>query len=257
MLFICIFLSLVGCTKRAEKPPVLEPPAQEEPAPPPPPTAEEKAIEAAKEEIPLGVLQSVINKVQKNYDKMNDFEVKVTQTVTKVYSRRPHVSEGTIYAIKPSKIYWHITSPEELKTLGNGKKFWVYDPENKQVFIQEEADSHDQTRIVMLFLSGSGKFSDEFEIRSHKGDRFHWRLIPKKKIPQIKSLFATINRRTNWLDTLTIEYTYNETIELKFGEYKTNQGLAEKHQTTPLDPLIGPDFTFHPPEGTKEVTSFE
>lgn len=220
------------------------------------PTPIEKAIEEAKKELPVGVLEPMINKVQENYDKMVDLEVSVTQTVKKLLKPKPTISSGTIKVIKPNKIFWLTTSPELLKTVADGTTIWVYDPTNKQVFLQSQAESNNQTKIAMLFLSGKGKLTDEFIIGSKKGNLFEWKMMPKDEpIAQVKSIEASINRTTHWFDSLTIQYTYDETVKLEFKDYKINQGLAEQNKSRSLDPNISPEFKIQVPPGTKIIKS--
>lgn len=265
LLIFLVTLVVVGCKK---KPPESEPPLPvpvrpvlEELSPPKsedksePLTSVEKAIEEAKRELPIGVLEPFINRVQENYDKMEDLEVSVTQTVKKLLKPKPSISKGVIKVIKPNKIFWLTTSPEILKTVADGTTIWIYDPDNKQLFVQPQAESNNQTKIAMLFLSGRGKITDQFIVGSKRGNLYEWKLIPKDPISQVKSIEASVNRKTNWFDSLTIEYTYDEKVKLEFLDYKINQGLAAKHQMKTLDPNITPDFRLHVPPDTKIIES--
>ena len=265
--FLTIPLLLVGCTKKEapkqEQPQGVVEQAPEKPVEPDPPptpapkpeTPLDKAIEEAQQQLPLGVMDSVIEKVQKNYDGMQDLEVNFTQEVTKLLKTKPSVSKGVIKIIKPNKVFWHTTEPEEIKTIADGETIWVYDPGNQQLFIQPEAESHHQTKIAMLFLAGKGKIRDQFHVGSKEGKLYEWKLFPKESIPQVKSITATVDSQTKWFKKITIVYTYNETIELAFDGYKVNQGLAEQHKQKPLDPNISPDFKIQVPPQTKIIKS--
>lgn len=267
LIFIIVSIA-IGCEKNKPKsePTVPSGPTPAQPvletAPQPkdedksePPTPIEKAIEEAKRELPMGVLEPFINRVQDNYDKMEDLEVTVTQTVKKILKPKPSVSRGVIKVIKPNKIYWLTTSPEILKTVADGTTIWIYDPGNKQLFVQPQAESNNQTKIAMIFLSGKGKITDEFIVGSKRRNLYEWKLIPKNQIPQVKSIEASVNRETNWFDSITIAYTYDEIVELKFEDYRINQGLAASHQLKSLDPNITPDFRMHVPPNTKIIES--
>lgn len=258
---------VIGCKKN---PPKSEPTEPMEPTPvrpllestkpksedkSQPQTSVEKAIEEAKRELPMGVLEPFINRVQDNYDKMEDLEVSVTQTVKKLLKPKPSVSKGVISVIKPNKIFWLTTSPETIKTVADGTTIWIYDPSNKQLFVQPQAESNNQTKIAMIFLSGKGKITDEFIVGSKRGNLYEWKLIPKTPISQVKLIEASVNRKTNWFDSITIEYTYDEIVALKFEDYKINQGLAAKHKLQTLDPNITPDFRLHVPPDTKIIES--
>ncbi|OGQ36779.1 MAG: hypothetical protein A3F16_06830 [Deltaproteobacteria bacterium RIFCSPHIGHO2_12_FULL_43_9] len=264
LIFLVTFM-VTGCTKKPPQSDPVQPtpvqPVLEAPSPPKsedksePQTSVEKAIEEAKRELPIGVLEPFINRVQGNYDQMEDLEVTVTQTVKKLLKPKPSISKGLIKVIKPNKIFWLTTSPEILKTVADGTTIWIYDPANKQLFVQPQAESNNQTKIAMLFLSGKGKITDQFIVGSKRGNLYEWKLIPKDPISQVRSIEASVNRNTNWFDSLTIEYTYDEKVALRFSDYKINQGLAARHQITPLDPNITPDFRLHVPPDTKIVES--
>ena len=88
-------------------------------------------ISAAAEE---GV-NEVIDKLQANYDRTEDFSAMFTQETISKSIGAPAVMNGKIYIKKPGMMRIDYTDPKKWQIISDGVTSWLYFPDDKQVRI--------------------------------------------------------------------------------------------------------------------------
>jgi outer membrane lipoprotein carrier protein len=190
-------------------------------------------------------LNTVIERMQKNYDQAKDFRARFSQKVVNVAFNRTKVSTGELSFKKPGRMRWDYDKPEAQMFLATGQAFWLYQPVDKQAFRQDLKQS--QLPAALAFLLGKGKLTDEFEI-SLAGDvpygtKADYRLALKPKQPQstYKAITFVVDPKTFFVTESVLVNAQGDINDITFSELKVNTKLP--------DTL----FKWTPPAGTKVV----
>lgn len=102
-----------------------------------------------------------------------------TQTVTGKAGRKPQVSSGTLAVSRPGKLRWEIRKPYPQLMIGDGDKFWIYDPELQQVTVRRVGQAIGSTPAALL--AGNGDLERNFSLReAGEEDGLSWvEAVPK------------------------------------------------------------------------------
>lgn len=96
-----------------------------------------------------------------------------TQIVIGKGGRKPQQSSGTIAIARPGKLRWEIQKPYPQLMVGDGSKFWIYDPELKQVTVRQAGAAIGSSPAALL--SGSNDLEKNFTlIDAGEGDGMSW-----------------------------------------------------------------------------------
>src|SRR5438046_594769 len=107
-------------------------------------------------------IPAVVEHMQKNYDRAQDFQARFSQKYTNIAFGRTKVSTGEVTFKKPGRMRWDYDQPEKKMFLSDGQRLWLYEPDDKQAFKQELKQS--QLPAALSFLLGKGRLEDEFEV---------------------------------------------------------------------------------------------
>lgn len=230
-----IFLGQPGApAKPAALPPVVVAQAPAKPAPAPAPAAVLTADE-------------VVTKLQKFYDDTTDFQASFKQVYTYKAYGRTQKSQGQVFFKKSGKMRWNYSKPTAKRFITDGAKFWVYEPEEKQAF--ESTLEESQVPVVLTFLSGKGKLSDEFTAKIVTGDKrspsasdYAVELTPKKATTDYKSVFMVVSGTDFSLKEVFVYDAVDNENRLTFSKMAVNKGIDDTQ------------FTFVPPSDVKIIT---
>tara|TARA_B100000315_G_scaffold211919_1_gene209000 strand:- start:796 stop:1530 length:735 start_codon:yes stop_codon:yes gene_type:complete len=109
---------------------------------------------------PLGREEAIfaIERIRELQKDIKVITAKVFQRKRTRFTKNDIVSEGTITLKKPNLLYWKVESPERIIVVVDGKRFWLYHPELKEVqrhFLAQNMAA----RFSMDFFSSSIKVS--------------------------------------------------------------------------------------------------
>ncbi len=196
---------------------------QAEPAKAPPTketTAETSAEDAAR-------------KIQEFYAKTSDYQASFEQTYHDLAAGSKKSSIGRVYFKKPGMMRWdykNAKTPKQIEKLyvSDGKSFWVYEYQFKQVFKQCLKDS--QLPTSLAFLMGTGDLLSEFDVSYSKESTKNapqLRLVPKEPTSKYKELRFTVDPKT-WQVTRTAIYDpYGNMNEIVFTSARVNKNLPK------------------------------
>lgn len=202
--------------------------------------------------------EELLGKIEAVYNGIDDVQMNFEQTVVQELFGKKAVSHGTIYSIRPGKLFWHTEEPSsnEEKLIISDREQWLYQPSEKVVYYAVLSDKDFLAKLTLIFLKKSGKLEDYFKVQ-FLGKEKNLALYPKKEIPHIHRIELMYDKKTFLLKGFKVVYTLHKVSTVLFSHIKTNQGLWEKHKSIPLDPLISQDdFRFKVPSDVK-IQSFQ
>ena len=184
--------------------------------------------------------RSVIHRVQKFYRHAKNFSAEFDQRYTYVSFGRTDESKGRVQVKRPRLLHWESEKPEKTVIILDGKDYWQYSPEDKQV-VHKVGFVQDQLSSAFTFLWGKGDLLKDFGARAvespeglPKGDAVE--LLPKNPQPQVARLLFVVGKRGEVLASV-VTNAQGDTNQLVFHDVKLNGSLPDS------------TFTFTPPPG--------
>ncbi len=190
--------------------------------------------------------EAVAQKMQSFYDTTADFQASFKQVYTDLAAGESKKSYGKVYIKKPGKMRWDYYKESKGKQkpekamVSDGKVFWVYEYEFKQVFKECLASSKLPTSVT--FLMGEGNLLESFDVSFEKSSseaKPVIKLVPKKPTSQYKELHFVVDGKTFQVLKTTIFDPYGNTNEIVFSKVKFDQNLPDK------------GFSFKPPKDAR------
>lgn len=86
-----------------------------------------------------------------------------TQIVVAKNGRKPQNSSGTVTISRPGKLRWEIQKPYPQSLIGDGDKFWIYDPELQQVTVRKAGQAIGGSPASLL--SGNNDLEKNFTLK--------------------------------------------------------------------------------------------
>ena len=219
----------------AAKPAAAKPAAKSAGASPasPPPGAGQPAPAAAAPAAPGGQLPlaDVVARMQRQYETAIDFHARFDQKYTSAATGRERALAGELFIKKPGRMRWNYQTPTPQMYLATGQTFWLYEPEEKQVYKQDLKSS--QLPAAVSFLMGKGKLADEFDLSFAKelphGDPKAYRLAlkPKKAQSTYRAIYFIVNPTTFLVDQSILINAEGDLNAITFSDVKINTKVPE------------------------------
>lgn len=190
-------------------------------------------------------LDDIISEIQQTYDQTGDITAAFTQESFVTSMNKTITEKGIVYLKKPARMLWDYSVPSRKKLIVNPDRAWLYVPDDNIVYVQD-ARRVLTSKITMRFLTGIGKFREDFTISladkpENNADKASYELIlkPKDYEEGIKSLTLTVSTTSNYITGCRFTDLYDNVTGLILSDIRTD--------TNPPDAL----FTFSPPEGVE------
>lgn len=149
-------------------------------------------------------------------------EARFEQSVLNEEHTQATRSQGVFYLQRPNKFRWDYSEPDLQQIVADGRQIWLYDPELKQVSVQNQ-ESALQGTPALLLISGD-PLENSFEVVDlGRRQNMDWvELIPRDEESQyVRILLAFVNG-----DLLRME------MADKFGQVTRFQFYDIKHNPT-------------------------
>jgi len=171
--------------------------------------------------------EEIASALQKKYDTIRDFSADFVHRYEGGALRRTREERGTVYVKKPGKLRWDYKSPDEKVFVSNGARFYQFFPADNRVIVSPPPD---ENQPAVLFLSGRGNLTRDFNITLPTGPGGAWtlRLQPKKPQQEYDWLEITAARETLRIQSLTVGERTGSRSTFTFSNFKENPGLADK-----------------------------
>ena len=106
-----------------------------------------------------------LTKVQNAYSKIKGVNSGFVQTSFLAALEISEMSRGKVLFSKPGKMKWHYSEPEEQVFILDKDTLWLYQPEDKQVLVDNLKEML-LSDLPVSFLLGVGDISKDFDIKS-------------------------------------------------------------------------------------------
>ena len=159
-----------------------------------------------------------------------------TQVVLNRDGQRLQSASGTMQFVRPGKFRWEYRKPYEQLIVGDGAKFWLYDPDLEQVTVKKLDAALGSSPAALL--SGSNEIERGFKLKNiGERDGLDWlEAIPKNKDSSFESIRMAFDAHDE-LAMMELRDTFGQDTVLRFTDMKRNPQLA---------PSL---FRFEPPKG--------
>jgi len=187
-------------------------------------------------------INQVLDKVQRFYETIHSLKASFVQKVT-LPEGKIEVSYGKVWIEKPGKMKWIYERPERFFIVSNGKKIYIYYPEEKQVLVFPYKKSI-SSKLALEFINGRAKIEKDLKLESFKVlNENYWKLnfIPFKKDSLIEKLSLTVNLNTGEVREISLVQSTGEKIDLLFKKIAYNIELPPNF------------FYFKPPQGSEII----
>jgi outer membrane lipoprotein carrier protein len=145
--------------------------------------AEGKAFDCPKgAELPSAAATELLGKVQSTYASIDTLHGNFKQDSYVAALDEQETSSGEMWFGKPGKMRWVYAKPRPQTVVINGGTLWLYQPENRQVVIDDIGNVL-LSSLPVSFMMGLGNLSRDFELKGacKAGEGVVLRLVPQKK----------------------------------------------------------------------------
>ncbi len=143
-----------------------------------------------------------------------------SQTVTASGGRKPQLSSGSVQIARPGKLRWDIQKPYPQLLVGDGEKFWIYDPDLQQVMVRKANQAIGGTPAALL--AGSNELEKNFTLKeAGEADGLIWlEAIPKVADAGFEKL--RIGFAGNELKAMTLFDNFGQVTQIQFSKIERN-----------------------------------
>ena len=188
-------------------------------------------------------LENIINSVQAQYSRINDFSTEFEQ-----YSRlkalgRTKVTRGKAFFKKPGMMRWDYQGDAGQKIISDGYTLWLYFPEDNQVQVGRFSRVW-AGRTLTAFLTGMGDLRRDFEpsfAAEKKTDaegNYLLLLKPKEALGQLDKLVVAVDRQRYLLVSISFTDRLGNLTQIRFKNIRINQGLKNSLFTFTIPPDV-------------------
>lgn len=172
--------------------------------------------------------QTVLTEIQNRYENTLDLEAQFIQEYVGKVMRQPQRSEGKVYFKKKGMMRWDYRIPNQ-QLISDGKTLWLYQPEEKQVFVYPAEDMVKE----FGFLSGVGDLRRDFrllnplEIVEEKENTYVLELAPREVHPAVSKLSFRVDQKSYYIVQVDIIDSLGNVTRTRLTEIQPNRGLPE------------------------------
>ena len=197
------------------------------------------------DQAPPAALERIVDRLERTYAAATDLTARFRQTSTVTAAGQVQQASGTVAVKRPGKMRWEYTEPEPRLFVTDGRTFWAYSPDDKQVFVQETKGALGATPLA--FLMGAGNLRQDFQVRevphaAAAGATALLDLRPHRKDPTLGRVVLEVDLASSLIVQATVFDAVGNTIVLALSDQRMNVGLPDSR------------FTFAPPPGVQVMT---
>jgi chaperone LolA len=189
-------------------------------------------------------LDQLVDRLERTYAAASDLTADFRQTSSITAAGQVQKASGTLAVKRPGKMRWEYSEPEPRLFVTDGKTFWAYSPEEKQVLVQQVEGALGATPLA--FLMGAGNLRKEFQVREVRhaagGKTALLDLKPLKPEGTVSRLVLEVDQASSLILQATVFDAVGNTIVLALLNQKLNVGVPDSR------------FTFVPPPGVTVMT---
>ena len=154
-----------------------------------------------------------------------------TQTLESRTLAGPQEEAGTVYLKAPGKMRWEYSRPRGKLAVCDGKKVFLYLPEDRQVLVGAMEDLDAGALVTRLLLGETSLFSQflvEGEPDPDKGGIWSLRLSPKKADFPYDSLTVEVASENGAIRRIGMLDPLGNRMEYRFDDIRVQKNLPQK-----------------------------
>ena len=147
-------------------------------------------------------------------------------------------ADGKVFVKRPGKMRWEYDHPEKQVIITDGRKLWIYRPEENQVTVGK-APSFFGDGKGAGFLSDMRQIREKFDIVLEKTEPQHYvlELTPREQRPDIAIISLAVARKDFAIESIATYNAYGDETRITLSDVR--------FQESPADSL----FRFEIPKG--------
>ncbi|MCG6924729.1 MAG: outer membrane lipoprotein carrier protein LolA [Acidobacteria bacterium] len=173
-----------------------------------------------------GLAESLVARIEKRHARTTDLVARFEQTYRSGLLGRALVERGVVSIKRPGRMRWEYREPEKKLFLSDGKAFYFYVPEDKQVIVQEQDD---RRSLAGRLLFGEGGLLDEFEASLEEPLEegiLRVRLTPRREDAELERAYVDVEP-SGVVRSIVIDDIQGNRTRFRFEELKENTGLKD------------------------------
>jgi outer membrane lipoprotein carrier protein len=188
--------------------------------------------------------QQIARRVQSFYDQARTYRADFKQRFTIWAHNRTKDSSGSVVFAKPGKMHWKYSSNGNV-VVSDGKEIKIYEPDNKQMYLQKVNST--QYPAALAFLMGQGKLTEAFTLKklNAKDLKFPGGYVllgtPKNPTPAYQKILFYIDAKTFQVRRVLLIDAQKNRNRFDFSKARVNEAVKKGA------------FTFQPPPGTNVI----
>ncbi len=149
---------------------------------------------------------------------------------------------GRLFLSLDGRMRWQYDKPQGKLAVSDGRKSYLYIPEERQLFVQP-LDTGSKAPITLRLLLGKVDVKKEFSCggASVSGDDVTLKLSLTEPLAGVQDLEVRLNGKTGLVDRVSYKDALGNEVALELSDIKTGQ---------PLEPSL---FHFEPPKGVDVI----
>ncbi|MGH9332685.1 MAG: LolA family protein [Vicinamibacteria bacterium] len=178
-------------------------------------------------------LQAIVQKVERHYESVKDFEADFTQRYERRLLRRTVEESGRVSVKKPGRMRWEYRTPEEKLFVTDGTKTYFYLPKEKQVMVSHTPEGAMGMEAGSPFelLTGKRGLSESFTVSASDSPATQGglvlRLLPRERHDEFEEVELEVRREDGRVLRVVLVYGQKNRTEFLFRDAEENVGLPE------------------------------
>jgi len=167
--------------------------------------------------------------LQQRYQGIKDFTADFSQSYRGGVLRQRTVEQGTVSVKKPGLMRWEYVKPEKKEFVSDGRKTYLYIPQDRQVVVAD-ADTEGAS-TSSLFLGGKGDITRDFTAASAESPvpgTIALKLTPRRRQADYEYLVVAVDPGSLQIRGLLTHDAQGGDSTLTFTNLKENTGISDK-----------------------------
>ena len=173
-------------------------------------------------------MEEIIERVEKRYA-VSGFSARFIQTSTLKAMAITEMASGRLFAKPPGMMRWEYETPERQLVITDGKKLWIYRPDDFQVMVGKAPSFFGEGKGAG-FLSNIEGVRQNFEITPggiSKDSNYVLKLVPKKKTFDLSKILLLISPNTFDVIQVVTYNPYDDETRIELNSYEHNKDLMD------------------------------
>lgn len=177
-------------------------------------------------------LDSVLDGIQKKYEKIDSFSALFTQESEVKALDKVQKAQGEVWFKKPGKMRWNYNTPNMDQIVSDGKTLWFYDEEEDQV-IETPLNQVSETQSSTTLLSGLGNLKELFDASFSTSEDIQPNgsylvdLVPKGD-EEYNKVTISVDKKDMMVNTIYLYDAFGNLTVMKLEDVKTNGKVSDE-----------------------------